>query len=130
MTVAYWCVLAGALLPIMWTLVAKAGGPRRMPMAANSAPREFLAGQTGHQKRADWAQANAFEAFPAFAAAVIVSHLAGGAQSSIDLLALIWVGARVAHGICYVADWASLRSTVYFVGMGCVVGLFIVAAGA
>lgn len=128
MTTAYWCVLVGALLPLVWTMIAKAGGPRKMPVAANHSPREFLATQQGHQKRADYAQLNAFEAFPAFAAAVIVSHLAGAPQHSIDLLALIWVAARIAHGVCYVVDWSSLRTTFYFVGMGCVVGLFVVAA--
>lgn len=127
MTTAYLCVLGGALMPIFWTLIAKVGGPRRMPMQANAAPREFLATLSGHQKRADYAQQNAFEAFPAFAAAVIISHLAGAPQASIDLLALIWIAARLAHGICYVADWASLRSLVYFVGMGCVIGLFVIA---
>ena len=127
MTTAYLCVLAGAFMPIIWTIIAKMGGPRRMPMSANHAPREFLATQQGYQKRADWAQQNAFEAFPAFAAAVIISHLAGAPQASIDLLALTWITARLAHGICYVADWATLRSVVYFVGLGCVVGLFIVA---
>lgn len=130
MTTAYWCVLVGALMPILWTIVAKMGGARKMPMSANHAPREFLATVQGHQKRADWAQQNAFEAFPAFAAAVIVSHLAGAAQPTIDLLALIWVGARLAHGVCYVADWATLRSTFYFVGIGCVIGLFVVVPGA
>ena len=127
MTTAYLCVLVGALMPILWTAVAKFGGPRRMPVAGNAAPREFLATQQGYQKRADWAQQNAFEAFPAFAAAVIISHLAGAPQASIDVLALIWIAARLAHGICYIADWATLRSLVYFAGLGCVIGLFVVA---
>ncbi|MGQ0701037.1 MAG: MAPEG family protein [Panacagrimonas sp.] len=127
MTTAYWCVLVGALMPMLWTAIAKMGGPRKMPMSANSAPREFLETVQGHQKRANWAQHNAFEAFPAFAAAVIVSHVAGAVQPTIDLLALIWVGARLAHGVFYIADWATLRSLVWFVGLGCVVGLFLVA---
>jgi uncharacterized MAPEG superfamily protein len=127
MTTAYWCVLIGALLPFVWTATAKMGGSRRMPISANHAPREFLQTVSGHQKRADWAQQNAFEAFPAFAAAVIIAHLADGAQTTIDQIALVWVIARVAHGICYIADWATLRSLVWFVGVGCVVGLFVTA---
>lgn len=127
MTMAYWCLLIGALMPILWTGIAKMGGKNKMPMSANAAPREFLATVTGHQKRADYAQQNAFEAFPAFAAAVIVSHLAGSPQHTIDLLAMIWVGARLAHGAAYVAGWSTLRSLLYFVAMGCVVGLFVIA---
>ncbi|MGB0955034.1 MAG: MAPEG family protein [Panacagrimonas sp.] len=128
MTTAYWCVLLGALMPILWTTVAKAGGRRKMSIAENAAPRAFLSGLEGHQQRADWAQQNAFEAFPAFAAAVIISHLAGAEQSTINVLAIIWVLARLAHGAVYIADLATLRSLAYFVGIGCVVGLFAAAA--
>ena len=128
MTFAYWCVLIGALMPIAWTGVAKWGGASKMPIAANRAPREFLGTLTNHQKRADWAQQNAFEAFPAFAAAVIISHIAGAMQPTIDMLAAIWVIARLLHGFFYVMDLSALRSLAYFVGMGCVIGLFVAAA--
>lgn len=127
MTTAYWCVLIGGLMPIVWTAIAKMGGPNKMPMSANAAPREFLATVSGHQKRADYAQQNAFEAFPVFAAAVIIAHLTGGAQHSIDLLAISWVAIRFAYGIAYIAGWSSLRSLLFFGALGCVVALF--AAG-
>ena len=128
MTTAYWCVLIGAFMPILWTGVAKMGGGRKMGVAENHAPREFLETLSGYRKRANWAQQNSFEAFPAFAAAVIVSNLAGGAPASIDTLAVIWVLARLAYGVCYLADWAVMRSLVWFVAVGCVVGLFVIAA--
>lgn len=128
MTLAYWCVLIGLLMPLLWTAVAKFLGPKKMPVSNNNNPREYLATLTGPQKRADWAQQNAFEAFPAFAAAVIIAHVSGGAAlSTINLLAIVWVIARLAHGVCYVANWATLRSLTYFVGMACVVGCFIAA---
>lgn len=129
MTFAYWCVLVGALMPFVWTISAKAGGKRKMMISENSAPRAFLDKLDGRQKRADWAQQNAFEAFPAFAAAVIIAQLSGGAeQTTINTLAGIWVLARFAYGIVYMADLATLRSLVWFVALGCVVGLFIAAA--
>lgn len=128
MTTAYWCVLIGAFMPLMWTAMAKFGGSKKMSFGQNAAPREFLESVSGMQKRAHWAQQNAFEAFPAFAAAVIISHLAGGAQGTIDLLAMIWVVARVGYGICYLADWATLRSLVWGAAVACVVALFVVAA--
>jgi uncharacterized MAPEG superfamily protein len=99
-----------------------------MSTAANRAPREFLSSLEGRQKRADWAQQNAFEAFPAFAAAVIIAQLAGAAQISINRLALVWVVARFLHGLFYVLDWPKARSLAYFIGMGCVIGLFVAAA--
>ena len=128
MTLAYWCVLIGLLMPILWTGFAKFIGPKKMPIKNNKNPREYLAGLEGVQKRADWAQQNAFEAFPAFAAAVIIAHATGGAaQATINTLAIIWVIARLAHGYFYLADLSSQRSLAYFVAMGSVVGCFIAA---
>ena len=128
MTTAYWCVLIGAFMPLMWTATAKFGGSRKMSVGQNSAPREFLESVQGVQKRAHWAQQNSFEAFPPFAAAVVISHLAGGAQGTLDLLAMAWVATRVGYGICYLTDWATLRSLVWMAGVACVVALFIIAA--
>lgn len=128
MTTAYWCVLIGGLMPILWTAIAKFGGGRKMSVNQNAAPREFLAGVSGIQKRADWAQQNSFEAFPVFAAAVIIAHLAGAGQARVDLLALGWIAARLAYGVCYLADWATLRSVVWTAALACVVALFFSAA--
>lgn len=128
MTTAYWCVLIGAFMPLMWTATAKFGGSQKMSLGQNRAPREFLETVGGMQKRAHWAQQNAFEAFPAFAAAVIIAQLAGGAQGTIDLLAMAWVAARVGYGICYLADWGSLRSIVWSAAVACVAALFVIAA--
>ena len=127
MTTAFWCVLIGALMPLLWTATAKFGGPRKMAIGQNRAPREFLETVTGLQKRAHWAQQNSFEAFPMFAAAVIISQLAGNAQQTVDLLALGWVAARLAYGVCYLADWATLRSVVWMASIACVVALFATA---
>ena len=64
------------------------------------------------------------------AAAVIIAHLAGTApQATIDGIALAFVLSRVLFGICYIADWASARSLVWFFGMGCIVALFVGVAG-
>ena len=120
MILAFWMVLVAALLPYVWVGVAKSGGRYN-----NSAPREFLEQTEGHRKRALWAQHNAFEAFPAFAAGVIIAHLAGGDAAWIDRLAVLFVLARIAHGLLYLTDKATLRSLVWMVGIACVIGLFI-----
>jgi uncharacterized MAPEG superfamily protein len=125
MTIAYWCVLAAALLPFAFTGAAKFGGERRYN---NRKPREYLDQLEGWRKRAHWVQVNSFEAFPAFAAAVIIAHLAGAAQGAIDGLAVAFIALRVIYGLCYIFDKHVLRSTVWMVGMGCVIALFAVAA--
>jgi hypothetical protein len=62
--VAYWCVLIAALLPYLWTTVAKQSGERY----DNRDPRGWIARQTDPRvHRANAAQLNAFEAFPTFA---------------------------------------------------------------
>lgn len=122
MTTAYWCVLIAAYLPLAWTAIAKFGGGGRD--FDNKRPREILEQTTGFRKRAHWAQQNSFEAFPAFAAAVIIAHLAHAPQARIDWLAIGFLGARVIYGILYLADLATLRSIAWMAGVACIVALF------
>ncbi len=123
---AYWCVLIAAFLPYLWTVVAKVSGGERFD---NSDPRAWLARQKRPRSvHANAAQMNAFEAFPAFAVGVILAQLAGVEHSMIALLALVFVVARVFHGIFYVADQASLRTMSWFIGLACVIGLLGKAA--
>lgn len=77
MTTAYWCVLAATILPLLWVVIAKAGAQD----CDNAAPRAFLEKQVGVRQRATWAQQNAFEALPGFAAGTIIAHLAGAASA-------------------------------------------------
>lgn len=124
MTIAHWCVLFAALLPVVWSGVAKAGGSG----FDNSRPRVYLAAVQGWRQRANWAQQNAWEAFAPFAAGVVIAGQAGVEQATIDLLALAFLGTRLLHGAFYLADQATLRSLVYILGLLCTVGLFIAGA--
>jgi uncharacterized MAPEG superfamily protein len=124
MTVAYWCVLVAGLLPYVATLIAKIGGER----FDNANPRDWLGAQSGFRKRANAAQLNGFEAFPLFAAAVIVAQLAGAPQARIDLLAVTFVVARLCYLGFYLADVHMLRSLAWFVGIGSAAALFFAAA--
>jgi uncharacterized MAPEG superfamily protein len=126
MTTGLWCVLLGLLMPYLWTGIAKSLG--RYDLRANQHPRDFLATLSGPASRANAAQLNSFEAFPAFAAAVLVAQYAHAAQHTIDVLAMAWVALRLIYGVLYIANQAALRSLVWFGGMACVVGLFIAAA--
>ncbi|WP_017938585.1 MAPEG family protein [Zestomonas thermotolerans] len=128
MTIAYWCVLIVFLLPYACISVAKFSGGD-YGAQANRAPREFLARLQGWRQRAHHAQLNGFEIAPLFAAAVIIAHLCGGAsQALIDALAAAFVISRVLYCLCYIADWATLRSLVWFVGLGLILALFVTSA--
>ena len=124
MTNAYWCVLLAALLPIVWVGAIKVGAQGYN----NQQPRIFLACQKGWRQGANWAQLNAYEAFPPFAAAVIIAHLAGANQLLIDTLAGLFVLMRVFHGIAYIRNQGGLRSLIWGAGFFCNLGLFTAAA--
>jgi len=112
MTVAYWCVLIAAVIPVMTVGIAKAGGERYN----NRYPRAWLDKQQGYRARAAAAQSNSFEAFSFFAAAVIVAHLTDAPQGRLDLLAIVFIVARIAYVACYLGDWHWARSFVWAVG--------------
>jgi uncharacterized MAPEG superfamily protein len=120
MTIAYFCVLVMGLLPYVAAGIAKKG----FEGYDNSAPRQWLAKQTGFRARANAAQANLFESLPFFFAAVIIASIANAPQERIDLLAVGFVLARIAYLVCYVANWPTTRSIVWSIGILCVVSLF------
>jgi len=126
MTIAYWALLAAIFLPYLFIGIAKftgGFGPKE-----NHFPREWLENQSGVQKRAYWAQLNSFEVTPPFLAAVIIAHQIGSAaQSTIDWIAVAFVVSRLLFGICYIKDWASLRTLVWAIGIACIVALFIIS---
>ncbi|MEI7532502.1 MAG: MAPEG family protein [Betaproteobacteria bacterium] len=121
---ALWCVLIAGLLPYLGTMFAKWGFKR----FDNNDPRAWLASQTGFRARGNAAQANSFEAFPLFAAGVIVAMMLHGNPRYIDLIASVFVLARIFFIICYVTNKASLRSLFWMIGISSSVALFIVAA--
>jgi len=123
MTIAYWCVLLAALLPIVWAACAKIGGEG----FDNSRPRAYQRSLAGWRLRAHWAQENSYEAFPPFAAGVVIAHMVNGPSVLINTLAIVFIGARILHGIFYITDRSTLRSLVWLAGFGSVIALFVSA---
>ncbi|MGX0892891.1 putative MAPEG superfamily protein [Pseudomonas sp. ADAK2 TE3594] len=127
MTVALWCILIAICLPYLCTGVAKFSGGK-FGLKQNHDPRAFLDSLEGVARRAHSAQLNSFEVTPAFAAAVIVAHLAGNADLvTINVLAVLFITSRLLYIICYLADWAILRSLVWAIGVGLIVSFFVVS---
>ena len=115
-TIAYWCVLVAAVLPIVCAGIAKSGMFSKSPREGgydNHQPRAWLARQTDWRARANAAQANTFEALPFFFAAVIIAHQLQARQAALDILAFIFVALRIAYVVMYVADMAKTRSAVW-----------------
>lgn len=124
-TLAYWCILATALLPVVCAGIAKSGLMRTAPAKGgydNNDPRAWLARQTDWRARANAAQANTFEAIPFFFAAVIIAHQLQASQGRLDLLAVLFVVLRIAYIALYVGNKANARSIVwalaFFINIG------------
>lgn len=119
-TVAYWCVLIAALLPIVCAGLAKWGTfkkPRRDGGYDNHNPRAWLASQTDWRARANAAQANSFEALPFFIGAVVIAHQLHAPQTRLDILAVLFVVTRMLYIFMYVADLANARSLAWAVAL-------------
>lgn len=124
MSIAYWCVLAAAVLPSFTVAIAKGLGPydNRDPRAPGT--------YKGVAYRAYGAHQNGLEAFPFFAIAVLVAS-GGSAHTTItvlDGLALAWLGLRLAYIAAYLLDRPSLRSVTWVVALFTTVGIFTLPA--
>jgi uncharacterized MAPEG superfamily protein len=114
-------------LPYLCTGVSKFSCGK-FGLRQNNDPRAFLDTLEGFAQRAHSAQLNSFEVTPAFAAAVIIAHLAGNAELvTINVLAVLFITSRLLYIICYLADWAILRSLVWAVGMALIASFFFVS---
>lgn len=128
-TLAYWCVLVAALLPIVCAGIAKSGQYRVPPSQGgydNANPRAWLARQGDWRSRANAAQANSFEALPFFIGAVVIAHQLGAHQGRVDILAFLFVVLRMVYIMMYLADLASLRSLTWLLGFAVNVALLFI----
>ncbi len=129
MTIPFWCLLVGSLLPLVWAFsrlpyLAEVGGPD------TKEPRAQSAKLTGKGGRVVAAQANAWEALAVFTPAVLVNHVAGASADSAAILSCVWVVARVLQGVFYISDLDKGRSAAFLVALLCAIGLFVEAARA
>jgi uncharacterized MAPEG superfamily protein len=128
-SLAYWCVLVAALLPIVCAGLAKWGmfsTPRQQGGYDNGNPRAWLATQTQWRARANAAQANSFEALPFFIGAVVIAHQLGAHQGRLDILAFVFVVLRMVYIMMYVADMPSVRSLVWVAAFAANVAILFV----
>ena len=95
---SYLSLLIAGLLPVICAGIAKAGRKDY----DNRDPRAWMATQTGYRARANAAQANSLEAFPFFAAGVLLALMAGVDEAIIDVACLVFIAARLAYILAYV----------------------------
>jgi uncharacterized MAPEG superfamily protein len=121
MTIADLCLLASVILTIASIVPAKLNGSREYD---NGNPRDPRFYTPGLRARSQGAHLNGYEAFPFFAAAVILAELRGVPQGTVNALAVAFVAARIVYVLMYLGDRPSLRSMVWSVGFACNLGIF------
>ncbi|MHA3104464.1 MAPEG family protein [Acinetobacter sp. ANC 3791] len=116
-------ILTACLLPYVFTFIAKIAGGYKLK--DNQNPREFLAKTTGLAARANAVQQNSFESLPLFLASVLMAEYMVMNQSMIMTLGLAYIVLRVLYGICYLVNWATLRSIIWAFSMACPILLLV-----
>lgn len=128
MTIPFFCVaIAFALIFLTKAPVAVAMGKQPRGYDNNN-PRDQQASLEGWGRRAAASHANTIEAFPGFAAGVLISHVGGGDPQWSVWLAIAFVAARVLYPVLYIADIHWARSTIWAVGAGASFALMLLPA--
>lgn len=113
-----WCLFIAVLLPYIAKIplaiaMNKAGG------YDNNHPREQQANLTGFGARALAAHQNAFESLIIFSAAVLLAVATNTTGETIQLLAMVHIGARIIYNVLYLINIGVLRSLSWVVAIGC-----------
>ena len=127
MTVPFWCLLIAVILPILWSWVSGYYRQKQFGAVDNKNPRVQNAQLSGAGARAVAAQSNAWEALAIFTAATMASQLLGADAEKMATASMVFIAARIFHGIFYIADKDILRSLSFLVGFGCCIWLFVMA---
>src|SRR3954464_75481 len=119
LTLLVWAVL----LTFVQMLIAVSGATLQVGLPMLAGNREGLAPCTGWAGRAARAHRNMLESLVLFAALVLVAVAAGKTNATTLLGAQIFVCARLAYALVYLAGIPWLRTAVWFVS---VIGLALI----
>ena len=119
MPVSIWCILISAILPILSALPAKLD-----KSFDNADPKNSDYWRDGFRARAQNAQTNGYEAFPFFAAAVIVALGQGGSLYWVDQLSVLFIGLRLIYIACYWTNRSTPRSIAWIASFVTIIAIF------
>ncbi|MEM1432851.1 MAG: MAPEG family protein [Pseudomonadota bacterium] len=128
MSVLLWTLVYATFLPIVWSIVGGAQRARQPEGFNNTTPRSQAASLTGMGERAYAAHQNAWEALMMYTPAVMIATFTGADGQATATTGIVFCVARTLHGILYCTNQATLRSLVWFVGIGCTIRLIVLAA--
>jgi len=113
MTVAEWCVFAVVALYLLTIVPVKWFGARQYD---NAQPRDPAFYQEAIRARALGAHQNGIEAFPFFAAAVLLAEFRSAPQNLVNELAVLFLIVRIAYVLTYIGNRPRLRSILWNIG--------------
>lgn len=112
MTILIWCLFTAALLPYL-AKAPVASAMNKLNGYNNNHPRSQQTKLTGFGARALAAHQNAFESLIIFAPAVLLAITTDTVTSTIELLAITHVVARITYNLLYLFNIALIRSIVW-----------------
>jgi len=121
MTIAEWCVFGTVMLYLLTIVPVKWIGYRSYD---NAKPRNPAFYADPLRARALGAHQNGIEAFPFFAAAVLLAEFRGAPQNLINELAMLFLIVRVAYVFTYLGDRPRLRSILWNIGFTINIAIF------
>ena len=125
MTVAEWCIFASLMLALLSIASAKWF---RFGRFDNSKPRDPAFYEDPIATRALGAHQNGIEAFPFFAAAVLLAEFRACPQNLINELAILFVIVRIAYVFTYIGNRPTLRSILWSIGFAINIAIFFLPA--
>ena len=121
MTVAEYCVFGCVALYLLTIVPVKWIGFRDYD---NSKPRNPAFYQDAIRARALGAHQNGIEAFPFFAAAVLLAEFRAAPQNLINELAVLFLIVRIAYVFTYLGNRSRLRSILWNIGFVINIAIF------
>jgi uncharacterized MAPEG superfamily protein len=121
MTIAEWCVFGAVVLYLLTIVPIKWIGFRRYD---NSRPRDPAFFEDPLRARTLGAHQNGIEAFPFFAAAVLLAEFRAAPQNLIDELAVLFLIVRIAYVLTYLGNRPRLRSILWNIGFAINLAIF------
>jgi uncharacterized MAPEG superfamily protein len=121
MTIADLCLFAAVVLTVLSIMPAKLDGRREYD---NANPRDPGFYTAGLRARSQGAHQNGYEAFPFFAASVILAEMRAVPQGTVDILAVAFILARIVYVLLYLTNRPSARSAVWSIGLLCTLAIF------
>jgi len=75
--------------------------------------------------RANAVQQNSFESLPLFIASILMAEYMVVSQNLIMTFGIAYILLRIFYGICYLANWATLRSIIWTLSLLCPICLLL-----